>query len=98
MSKQTKDAVPVATERVETRWVVNPRVRDKSGKPLKESRGAETVREGVCPQHGSLTGLFSGVNAHGWIFRCNGKAAKNWGDDGEPHYFTNCPPKQPSGK
>jgi len=68
----------------------NSRRRDLRGKPIKEHRGKEVVREGICPKHNGFSDKFVGVNSNGWIFKCDGKGFST--ASGESHYFINTPP------
>ena len=65
---------------------------DKEGKRIEEHAGTETIREGVCEQHGGASTQFQGVNEHGWIFSCSGRGA-GAKQDGVPHYYTNRAPE-----
>ena len=88
---------PYATERTRLRWKM-ARVPNKQATgfvkvrvPLKD----ETVRSAACPEHNCQTIDFTGVNEHGWIFRCKGPQYNTQGklDGYLPHYFVAQAPK-----
>ena len=63
---------------------------DKDGEPIMAHVGTEIVRMAQCSddKHSEISPstAFTGVNEHGWIFKCPGNGAG-------PHYFTATPAK-----
>ncbi len=77
---------PQARETTRQLYGKHPWLKDAKGRPVKFTRGRETIRTATCSAH-KKTGAFDGVTDAGWIFICPGN-----GDGESRHSFAAEPP------
>jgi hypothetical protein len=72
------------------------RVKDKRNDVFIVTSEVEVVRKGWCPDHMKSTTSFQGVNEHGWLFVCAGRAKDDDGNELklDPHWIINHPAEE----